>query len=95
MTSNLFVANAFAVKYKGVSSACFGDASMFSFHATKVFNTIEGGCVCFKNDAWVQLLNDMKNFGIHGPESVDFVGGNKQYYVYSVWRLATDIVRKI
>lgn len=69
-------AHAFAVKYKGVSSACFGDASMFSFHATKVFNTIEGGCVCFKNDAWVQLLNDMKNFGIHGPESVQFVGGN-------------------
>ena len=69
-------AHAFAVKYKGVSSACFGDASMFSFHATKVFNTIEGGCVCFKNDAWVQLLNDMKNFGIHGPEAVDFVGGN-------------------
>ncbi len=69
-------AHAFAVKYKGVSSACFGDAAMFSFHATKVFNTIEGGCVCFKNDAWVQLLNDMKNFGIHGPESVEFVGGN-------------------
>lgn len=69
-------AHAFAVKYKGISSACFGDASMFSFHATKVFNTIEGGCVCFKNDAWVQLLNDMKNFGIHGPESVEFVGGN-------------------
>ena len=38
-------AHAFAVKYKGISSACFGDASMFSFHATKVFNTIEGGCV--------------------------------------------------
>lgn len=36
-------AHAFAVKYKGVSSANFGDASMFSFHATKVFNTIEGG----------------------------------------------------
>ena len=49
---------------------------MFSFHATKVFNTIEGGCICFKNDVWVQLLNDMKNFGIHGPESVQFVGGN-------------------
>lgn len=69
-------AHAFAVKYKGVSSACFGDASMFSFHATKVFNTIEGGCVCFKNDSWVQLLNDQKNFGIHGPEEVDYVGGN-------------------
>lgn len=69
-------AHAFAVRYRGISSACFGDISMFSFHATKVFNTIEGGCVCFKDDSWVQLLNDMKNFGIHGPESVEFVGGN-------------------
>ncbi|MBR6665863.1 MAG: DegT/DnrJ/EryC1/StrS family aminotransferase [Lachnospiraceae bacterium] len=69
-------AHAFAVKYKGASVACFGDASMFSFHATKVFNTIEGGAVCFKNDSWVQLLNDQKNFGIHGPEEVAYVGGN-------------------
>lgn len=69
-------AHAFGVKYKGQSSACFGDAVMFSFHATKVFNTIEGGCICFKDDTWVQLLNDMKNFGIHGPESVAYVGGN-------------------
>ena len=69
-------AHAFAVKYKGVSSACFGDASMFSFHATKVFNTIEGGCVCYHNDSWVQLLNDMKNFGIRSEEEVQYVGGN-------------------
>lgn len=69
-------AHAFAVKYKGISSACFGDMSMFSFHATKVFNTIEGGCVCFREDCLVQLLNDQKNFGIHGPESVAYVGGN-------------------
>lgn len=69
-------AHAFGVKYKGKSSACFGDASMFSFHATKVFNTIEGGAVCFKKDNWVQLLNDMKNFGIHGPEEVAYIGGN-------------------
>lgn len=69
-------AHAFGVKYKGVSPACFGDAAMFSFHATKVFNTIEGGAVCFKNDDWVQLLNDMKNFGIRGPEEVAYVGGN-------------------
>ena len=69
-------AHAFGVKYKGVSSACFGDMSMFSFHATKVFNTIEGGCVCFSEDRLVQLLNDMKNFGIHGPEEVAYVGGN-------------------
>lgn len=69
-------AHAFAVKYKGISSACFGDLSMFSFHATKVFNTIEGGCVCFSDDSFVQKLNDMKNFGIHGPESVAYIGGN-------------------
>ena len=69
-------AHAFAVKYKGISSACFGDASMFSFHATKVFNTIEGGAVCFHDDALVQKLNDLKNFGIHGPEEVAYIGGN-------------------
>lgn len=69
-------AHAFAVKYKGVSSACFGDMSMFSFHATKVFNTIEGGAVCYSNDNLVQLLNDQKNFGIHGLEEVSYVGGN-------------------
>lgn len=69
-------AHAFAVKYKGVSTANFGDASMFSFHATKVFNTIEGGAVCFKKDSMVQLLNDMKNYGIHGPEEVAYIGGN-------------------
>jgi len=69
-------AHAFAVKYKGVSSANFGDASMFSFHATKVFNTIEGGAVCFCDDNLVVTMNDLKNFGIHGPESVTYVGGN-------------------
>lgn len=69
-------AHAFGVKYKGVSSACFGDLSMFSFHATKVFNTIEGGAVCFRDDDKVQMLNDLKNFGIHGPESTVYVGGN-------------------
>lgn len=69
-------AHAFGTSYNGVSVASFGDASMFSFHATKVFNTIEGGAVCFKDNSLVQLLDDMKNFGIHGPESVAYVGGN-------------------
>lgn len=69
-------AHAFGTRYKGKSIASFGDASMFSFHATKVFHTIEGGCICFDNDSLVQPLNDMKNFGIHGPEEVAYVGGN-------------------
>ena len=69
-------AHAFGVKYKGISSACFGDISMFSFHATKVFNTIEGGCLCYKDDTKVTILDDLKNFGIHDLESVEYVGGN-------------------
>lgn len=69
-------AHAFGVTYKGKSSASFGDASMFSFHATKVFNTIEGGAVCYHDDSLTQKLNDLKNFGIHGPEEVAYIGGN-------------------
>jgi dTDP-4-amino-4,6-dideoxygalactose transaminase len=69
-------AHAFGEKIDGQGIGNFGDASMFSFHATKVFNTIEGGAVCFKNDELVSKLNDMKNFGIRGPESCEFIGGN-------------------
>lgn len=58
------------------SAAAFGDASMFSFHATKVFNSIEGGAVCFRDSGLYDILNGWKNFGITGPESVEYVGGN-------------------
>lgn len=69
-------AHAFGVTFNGKSVANMGDASMFSFHATKVFNTIEGGAVCFKDDKLVQILNDLKNFGIRGPEECESIGGN-------------------
>lgn len=69
-------AHAFGVTYRGVNVANFGDASMFSFHATKVFNTIEGGAVTYRDDALVRTLDDRKNFGIRGPESCVYVGGN-------------------
>lgn len=69
-------AHAFGVERNGVSAAAFGDASMFSFHATKVFNTIEGGAVCFKDPCLYDTLNQWKNFGITGPEDVEYVGGN-------------------
>ena len=66
----------FGETYKGKSVGCFGDASCFSFHATKVFNTIEGGAVTF-HDNWLgDALYDLKNFGIHGPEEVSAVGTN-------------------
>ena len=69
-------AHAFGVKYNGKGVATLGDASMFSFHATKVFNTIEGGAVSFKDENLTQRLKDIKNFGIHSAEKVEFVGGN-------------------
>ncbi|MCL2089435.1 MAG: DegT/DnrJ/EryC1/StrS family aminotransferase [Oscillospiraceae bacterium] len=69
-------AHAFAVEYKGVSSANFGDASTFSFHATKVFNTIEGGAVTSKNSGLIPILNRLKNFGIQDEENVTHIGGN-------------------
>lgn len=69
-------AHAFGVVHKGVNVANFGDASMFSFHATKVFNTVEGGALCYKEESLVQVLNDIKNFGFRGTESVAYIGGN-------------------
>lgn len=69
-------AHAFGVERNGVSAAAFGDASMFSFHATKVFHTIEGGAVCFRDPGLYPVLNQWKNFGITSPEDVEFVGGN-------------------
>lgn len=69
-------AHAFGASKNGISSACFGDASMFSFHATKVFNTIEGGAVCFAEDSLEQRLNELKNFGLHGQEECLQVGAN-------------------
>lgn len=69
-------AHAFGVKYKGIGIGNFGDASMFSFHATKVFNTIEGGSIAFQDKSYRTKLHELKNFGIHGPEDVSGIGGN-------------------
>ncbi len=69
-------AHAFGVRHHGVSAANFGDVSMFSFHATKVFHTIEGGALCFRDGSLTEEFNDRKNFGIRNPEEVVFVGGN-------------------
>ena len=69
-------AHAFGVKKNGVSAANFGDASMFSFHATKVFNTVEGGAVICRDPDVKKRMDDLKNFGVNGPERIVCVGGN-------------------
>lgn len=69
-------AHCFGEMYKEIGIANFGDASCFSFHATKVFNSIEGGAVSFRDDRIGKKIYDLKNFGIHGPEEVSAVGAN-------------------
>ena len=69
-------AHTFGERYKGKGIGSYGDASCFSFHATKVFNSIEGGAVCYKNKEFGLSLYRLKNFGIRGPEIVDGVGAN-------------------
>ncbi len=69
-------AHTFGETYKGKGIGSFGDASCFSFHATKVFNSIEGGAVCFKDKQLGEKLYELKNFGIHGPEEVSAIGAN-------------------
>lgn len=69
-------AHAFGVLYKNKSIANYGDISMFSFHATKVFNTIEGGCLAFNNGKYKTKLERLKNFGIKNEDVIDQIGGN-------------------
>lgn len=69
-------AHTFGVKYKGRGIASYGDASCFSFHATKVFNTIEGGAVCFSDSELGRILYRLRDFGIRNAEVVDAVGSN-------------------
>lgn len=69
-------AHAFGEKYMKQGIGNYGDATMFSFHATKVFNSIEGGAVAFRDKRYSVPLHELKNFGIHDEDTVAAVGGN-------------------
>lgn len=69
-------AHTFGETIDGVGVGSLGDVSCFSFHATKVFNTIEGGAACFKDIDLKRKLYHLKNFGIAGLETVATVGAN-------------------
>ncbi len=71
-------AHAFGVKYKGIGIGNYGDLSMFSTHATKVFHTIEGGLVTYKNkdDDKLSAMRKIVNFGFSSPEDIDYIGTN-------------------
>lgn len=61
-------AQSFGVLYEGKSPACYGDACMFSFHATKPLHSIEGGAVVFQNADYKQKADRIKNFGLVGDD---------------------------
>jgi dTDP-4-amino-4,6-dideoxygalactose transaminase len=69
-------AHAFRCSYKGRMVGSFGDAEVFSFHATKFFNTMEGGAIATNDDDLAAKLCLMKNFGFTDYDRVDYLGVN-------------------
>jgi dTDP-4-amino-4,6-dideoxygalactose transaminase len=69
-------AHVLGCSYKGRMIGGFGDAEVFSFHATKFFNTFEGGAVVTNNDDLAAKIRLMKNFGFDGYDNVIYIGTN-------------------
>lgn len=69
-------AHAFASTHQGRRIGNFGDAEVFSFHATKFFNTFEGGAVVTNDDDLAAKMRLMKNFGFAGYDNVVYLGTN-------------------
>lgn len=68
-------AHAFGVEYKGKGICTYGDVSMLSFHATKVFHTIEGGALCYNDSSLTPDIVKQRGFGLNGEE-IDCFGTN-------------------
>jgi dTDP-4-amino-4,6-dideoxygalactose transaminase len=69
-------AHAFGCSHNGIMIGGFGDAEIFSFHATKFFNTFEGGAITTNNDALATQVRLMKNFGFRDYDEVIYIGMN-------------------
>lgn len=69
-------AHAFGVTFKDKSLLTYGDAATLSFHATKLFHSIEGGAIVFKHKEDLERAKKAINFGIVGPEEIDSLGIN-------------------
>ena len=69
-------AHAFGSSYRGRTIGCFGACEVLSFHATKAFNTMEGGAVVTNDDALAEAMRLMRNFGFSGYDNVIHPGTN-------------------
>jgi len=75
-------AHAFSVRFNDQSILNWGDVSILSFHATKVFHTIEGGALIVRDDELCSRIRKMINFGITGPESIECLGINAKMHEF-------------
>ena len=69
-------AHAFGVTVKGKSIFEYGDVSICSLHATKLYHSIEGGLIITKDSSLLKKIASMRNFGFNGPEAFNEVGIN-------------------
>ena len=69
-------AHAFSTEVDGKSIGTYGDITMYSFHATKLYNSVEGGCLTYNNPELVRKIYNLRNFGIRSEELVEEVGIN-------------------
>lgn len=69
-------AHALGCDHNGKKIGTFGDAEIFSFHATKFINSFEGGAITTNNDELAQKLKLMRNFGFNGFDNVEYIGTN-------------------
>ena len=89
-------AHAFGVEVNGVKIGNFGDLSMFSFHATKIYHTLEGGALTFKDQSLRERLEFAKNFGFKGEESIVVPGINAKMNEFqaAIGLLMLDLVEE-
>ena len=69
-------AHTFGVKYRDKSAVSYGDISVLSFHATKIFHTIEGGAIVTDDDELAKKARYIRNFGIENEETIPYLGIN-------------------
>lgn len=89
-------AHCFGVELNGEPIGKFGDISMFSFHATKVFHTMEGGALTYSNGSLKERLELAKNFGFKGENNIVVPGinGKMNEFQAAIGLLMLDIIKE-
>ncbi len=89
-------AHSFGVEVDGEQIGNFGDISMFSFHATKIYHTLEGGALAFKDRSLRERLEFAKNFGFKGEENIVVPGINAKMNEFqaAIGLLMLDVVKE-